>query len=253
MPSMLFRSAERGHTKIDWLESYHTFSFGDYYAPENRGHGPLRVINDDRVKPASGFQTHGHQDMEILSIVLSGQLAHKDSMGNGSIIHPGDVQRMSAGTGVTHSEFNPSETETVHFLQIWIKPRSKGLPPSYEQTHFDLGETPNQWRLIASAEGQDGAITINQTVNVWMCHLNDVALPGEENKSILFPPSLKPDAQAGWLHVARGEAEISQTSNSKASVLLAAGDGGLFTQEHFQATQTVTNTLLVWFDLSLHI
>ncbi|MBY0449267.1 MAG: pirin family protein [Cyanobacteria bacterium] len=249
MPSTLFRAAERGHTKIDWLESYHTFSFGDYYAPENRGHGPLRVINDDRVKPASGFQTHGHQDMEILSIVLSGQLAHKDSMGNGSIIHPGDVQRMSAGTGVTHSEFNPSETEAVHFLQIWIKPHSKGLPPSYEQTHFALGETPNQWRLIASADGQDGAVTIHQTVNVWMCHLNDVRLPGD-NLPVLFPPSLnkdKTDTPSGWLHVAQGEAGINEAG------LLEAGDGGLFAQERLQVTQTKANTLLVWFDLSLHI
>jgi len=157
------RSAdERGRTKIDWLDSRHTFSFGDYYDPESMGFSVLRVVNDDRVAPGGGFPTHGHANMEILSYVISGGLEHKDSIGTGSVIRPGDVQRMSAGTGVRHSEFNASRTEPVHFLQIWIIPARAGLPPSYEQKTFPAAERDGRLKLCAAPDGRDGALTIHQ-------------------------------------------------------------------------------------------
>src|SRR5687768_7926703 len=145
----LRRSAERGHANHGWLDSYHSFSFADYYDPQQVGLGPLRVINEDRVQPGKGFGTHGHRDMEIISYVLEGALAHKDSMGNGSVIRPGDVQRMSAGTGVRHSEYNASDRDPVHFLQIWIEPSELGVEPSYEEKHFDTASKRGRLRLIA--------------------------------------------------------------------------------------------------------
>jgi len=162
------RSAdERGRTKIDWLDSRHTFSFGDYYDPESMGFSVLRVVNDDRVAPGGGFPTHGHANMEILSYVISGGLEHKDSIGTGSVIRPGDVQRMSAGTGVRHSEFNASRTEPVHFLQIWIIPARAGLPPSYEQKTFPAAERDGRLKLCAAPDGRDGALTIHQDVRLY--------------------------------------------------------------------------------------
>src|SRR5271156_1574081 len=158
----LRKSEERGHADHGWLKSRHTFSFGDYYDPNHTEFGVLRVINEDRVAPEEGFGTHGHRDMEIVSYVLEGQLGHKDSMGNGSVIVPGDVQRMSAGTGVTHSEMNPSPTEAVHFLQIWIQPAVKGIAPGYEQKHFDEAEKRGKLRLVASSDGAQGSVTIHQ-------------------------------------------------------------------------------------------
>jgi quercetin 2,3-dioxygenase len=161
------KNSSRGAANHGWLQSNHSFSFGHYYNPEELGFGPLLVINEDRVQPAKGFGTHGHQDMEIISYVISGALEHKDSMGTGSVIKYGDVQRMSAGTGVTHSEFNHSKTERVHFLQIWIEPNVKGIAPSYEEKHFDVASKTGGLRLIASPDGQDGSVLIHQDAYVY--------------------------------------------------------------------------------------
>jgi redox-sensitive bicupin YhaK (pirin superfamily) len=163
----LRRSGERGYADHGWLKSFHTFSFADYFDPRQIEFGPLRVINEDRVAAGAGFGTHGHRDMEILSYVLSGALTHKDSMGNGSTIRPGDVQRMSAGRGVQHSEFNGSPTEPVHFLQIWIQPNAKGIAPSYEEKHFSTDERRGRLRLIASPDRADGSLLIHQDARVY--------------------------------------------------------------------------------------
>src|SRR2546423_8628204 len=160
-------AGERFHTDIGCLNSRHTFSFGDHYDPDRAGFHALRVINDDRVAPGKGFGTHGHRDMEIISYVLDGELAHKDSMGNGSTIRPGDVQRMSAGRGVQHSEFNPSRTDEAHFLQIWIQPSAQGIEPSYEEKRFDEAEKRGKLRLIASPDRADGSVLIHQDARVY--------------------------------------------------------------------------------------
>lgn len=162
------RSSERGHVNHGWLDSHHSFSFADYFDSKHVEYGPLRVINEDRVAPGAGFGAHPHRDMEIISYVLSGELAHKDSMGHGSVIRPGDVQRMTAGSGVRHSEFNPSSSEGVHFLQIWIKPDKAGLQPSYEEKHFSDDEKRGRLRLIASREGTDGSVVIHQDASVYV-------------------------------------------------------------------------------------
>ena len=167
------RANERGRAAFGWLDSRHTFSFGEYHDPKHMGFGPLRVINDDRVQPGAGFGTHGHRDMEILSYVLEGALEHKDSLGTGSVIRPGDVQRMTAGTGIQHSEFNPTAREPVHFLQIWIEPERDGLAPSYEEKHFADGERRNQLRLIASHDGRDGSLRIHQDADVYAALLDE--------------------------------------------------------------------------------
>jgi hypothetical protein len=203
----LRRSAERGHANHGWLDSYHSFSFADYYDPRHMGFGALRVINEDRVQPGSGFGTHGHRDMEIISYVLEGALGHKDSMGNGSTIVPGDVQRMSAGTGVRHSEYNYESTGVTHFLQIWIEPDVTGIPPSYEQKHFKPEDKRGRLRLIASPDGRDGSVTIHQDALVF-AGLFD----GNETAKHELKKSRK-----GYVHVARGRI----TANGHA---LEAGD-----------------------------
>ena len=201
------RSNERGLAEHGWLKSFHTFSFADYYDPNHMGFGPLRVINEDRVQPGQGFGTHGHRDMEIISYVLEGGLAHKDSMGNGSVIRPGDVQRMSAGTGVRHSEFNASDKDLVHFLQIWIEPNQRNVAPSYEEKRFDDASKRGKLRLIASPDGREGSVTIHQDASLYA-----TVLDGDD--AVDFQPAA---GRLVYVHVVRGEATV----NGQA---LAAGD-----------------------------
>jgi redox-sensitive bicupin YhaK (pirin superfamily) len=205
------RSAERGHFDHDWLDTRHTFSFGDYHDPRFMGFRALRVLNEDRVRPGQGFGTHGHRDMEIVSYVLEGRLAHEDSLGNGSVIVPGDVQYMSAGTGVRHSEFNGSKTEPVHFVQIWIVPQAEGLPPRYDQKRFDDAQKKNRLRRVASPSGAGGSIAIRQDVNLYA--------------SLLEPrASVSVELPAGrhlWVQVLRGGVEAAATKGAS----LEAGDG----------------------------
>ena len=204
----LRQSQERGHANHGWLDSYHTFSFANYYDPSHMGFRSLRVINEDRVQPGKGFGTHGHRDMEILTYVLEGALEHKDSIGNGEIVRPGEVQRMSAGTGIMHSEFNPSATEPVHLLQIWILPDRQGLEPSYEQKAFSVAERQGNLRLIAAKDGRDGAVTIHQDVNLYSAIL-------QPQDRVTY--QLQPNRYA-WLQVARGAVALNGHH-------LMAGDG----------------------------
>lgn len=166
------RSHDRGQFDFGWLKTFHSFSFGDYRDRDHMGFRSLRVINEDHVAPGRGFPTHPHQDMEIITYVIDGALAHEDSMGHGEVIRPGDVQRMTAGSGITHSEFNPSATEPTHLLQIWITPATRGLEPGYEQVSFSSADTQNQLRLIASRTGDDGAVLVHQDVEIFACHLD---------------------------------------------------------------------------------
>jgi len=192
-------AAARGRTRIDWLDSRHTFSFGEWYDPAHMGFRALRVINDDRVAPGGGFPTHGHADMEIVSYVLEGALAHKDSIGTGSVIRPGDVQRMSAGTGVRHSEFNESRTEPVHFLQIWILPDRRGHAPGYEQKTFPEAERRGRLRLVASPDGRDGSVTIHQDANLYAALVD-----GDEAVEFTQRPGRKT-----YVHLVRGGARVN--------------------------------------------
>jgi quercetin 2,3-dioxygenase len=204
----LRRSDDRGLADHGWLKSRHTFSFADYRDPEQEEFGALRVINEDRVQPGTGFGTHGHRDMEIISYVLEGELEHKDSMGNGSIIRPGDVQRMSAGRGVLHSEYNPSKTEPVHFLQIWITPSAQGVAPSYEQKFFGPGEKRGRLRLVASPDGAEGSVRMNQDARLY------AGLFDGADKAFL---DLEASRKA-YVHVARGALSVNGEQ-------LAEGDG----------------------------
>ena len=208
------RGQERGRTRLDWLDSYHTFSFDRYYDPRYMGFRHLRVLNEDRVQPGAGFGTHPHRDMEILTCVLEGALEHRDSMGNGSIIRPGEVQRMSAGTGVTHSEYNHSKVEPVHLLQIWLLPREKGIPPGYEQRAFPPDEKRGKFRLVAAPDGRQGAVTVHQNVDLWVAALE----PGERVAHRL-PPN-----HHAWVQVARGAVTLN-------GIPLEAGDGAAAVEE----------------------
>ena len=229
----LRRSAERGHAQHGWLESRHTFSFADYHDPAHMGFGPLRVINEDRVQPGKGFGTHGHRDMEIISYVLDGQLEHKDNMGTGSIIVPGDVQRMSAGRGVLHSEYNPSRSAPVHFLQIWIEPDVTGIAPSYEQKAIAADLKRGRFALIASPDGRDGSVTIRQDARIY-AGLFD----GAEAASHDVAPGRR-----AYVHVARGSVSVNGNR-------LEAGDAAAIAGEVAVRVEAGVDAEVLLFDLN---
>ena len=227
------KSAERGTADLGWLSSRHTFSFSDYYDPGHMGFGPLRVINEDRVAPGKGFPTHSHRDMEILTYVLDGALEHRDSMGNGSVMKSGDVQRMTAGTGVGHSEFNASKTEPVHFLQIWVLPESRNLEPGYEQKNFPKSELKGKLRVVASREGAAGQVLVHQDVKL----LAGTFGAGEAEKYPLAP------GRHAWLHVARGNLLVNGQE-------LAAGDALQVSEEAALELSGVSDAEVLLFDLA---
>ncbi|MBI1852823.1 MAG: pirin family protein [Planctomycetes bacterium] len=226
-------SSERGHAEHGWLDTYHTFSFADYYDPKHMGFRTLRVINEDVVEPGNGFPMHSHRDMEIVTFILEGALEHEDSMGNKSVIRPGDAQRMSAGTGVTHSESNPSKTERVHLLQIWIVPKKRGLEPSYEQKAFPESARRGQLRLLASPTGRDGAVTIQQDVELSTAILD-------------HGQTVTHDLAAGrhaWLQVTRGGVDLNGMS-------LKAGDGAAVSDERSLQIRAADGAEVLLFDLA---
>jgi redox-sensitive bicupin YhaK (pirin superfamily) len=226
------KSEQRGYANHGWLESRHTFSFANYYDPKYMGFSVLRVINEDNVAPGAGFPTHGHRNMEIVSYILEGGLEHRDSMGNGSVIHPGEIQRMSAGTGVTHSEYNASDSESVRFLQIWIFPDQRGIRPGYEQKRFTDDQVKSKLCLIASPDGYNGSILIHQDVSIYVTQLG-------RNKSVTHPLSVQ---RRGWLQVARGAIDVN---NEK----LAAGDGAAVENEENLTISAIDDTEILLFDL----
>jgi hypothetical protein len=212
---LIRRANERGHVDHGWLDTYHTFSFADYYDPEQMGFRALRVINEDRVAPGQGFGMHSHRDMEIVTCVLEGALQHRDSLGNGEVLRPGEFQRMTAGTGIRHSEFNPSADEPVHLYQIWLLPERTGLKPSYEQRAFAAAEQQDRLRVVASRDGRDGSLTIRQDADIFLATLS----PGRE-----VSHALRPERHA-WLQVLRGSAEVNGTA-------LSTSDGVAVSDEH---------------------
>lgn len=223
----LRKSEDRGHANHGWLDSHHSFSFAGYQDPEHMGYGPLRVINEDRVQAGSGFGTHGHRDMEIISYVLEGGLGHEDSMGNGSTIVPGDVQRMSAGTGVRHSEFNHDQSGTTHFLQIWIEPKFTGIKPSYEQKHFSTADKRGRLRLIVSPDGRDGSVSMNQDAFLY-AGLFDGSERGELQIAA---------GRRTYVHVARGRITVNG-QRLDAGDALKTGDG-LLTLDNASAAEVL--------------
>ncbi len=229
----LRKAQERGHADHGWLDSWHTFSFGDYYDAAHMGFRALRVVNDDRVAPGRGFPTHSHRDMEILTYVLEGALEHKDSMGNGSVMRPGDVQRMTAGTGVGHSEFNGSQNEPVHFLQIWILPERGNLPAGYEQKHFPTADLQGRLRVVASRAGEDGAVLVHQDVRL----LAGKLASGESVRYELAP------GRHAFLHVARGELRVNGFD-------LRAGDALQVSEEPALELRGLKDAEVLVFDLS---
>lgn len=224
---------ERGHFDHGWLDTYHTFSFSQYHDPAHMGFRSLRVINEDRVEPGAGFPPHSHRDMEIITYVLAGGLAHKDSMGNASTIRPGNVQRMSAGTGVTHSEYNGSDTEPVHLLQIWILPQTRNLPPSYEEKIFSAADKQGRLRLVASQDARDGSARIHQDASVYASLL-------EPGQTVRHPLAA---GRGAWIHLVSGAATV----NGK---LLTTGDGAAIEQEADVEIVATAATELLLFDLA---
>ena len=227
------KAADRGHFDHGWLDTRHTFSFGDYQDPRHMGFRSLRVINEDRVRPGEGFGTHGHRDMEILSYVLEGGLAHRDSMGNGSVIRRGDVQRMSAGTGVQHSEFNHSKAEPVHFFQIWLFPDRRGLEPGYEEKHFEDDEKRGRLKLVASRDGRDGSVVVHQDADLYSALLS----AGDE------VTHATERTRKGWVQVASGAATVNGEQ-------LAAGDGAAIAYEDNVAIRASADSELLLFDMA---
>ncbi len=229
----LRKSAERGYADHGWLKSFHSFSFAGYHDPKHMGFGNLRVINEDRIAPGTGFGTHGHRDMEIISYVLSGQIAHKDTLGNVKGIPPGDVQRMSAGTGVQHSEFNHAPNETTHFLQIWIEPNVTGIPPSYEQKTFVAAEKQGTLRLVASPNGDNGSVTIHADARLYAGLLD-----GHQSCNLALDAARK-----SYVHLVRGTLQANGHT-------LAAGDAALLTSETQLTLTNGSNAEVLVFDLS---
>jgi len=229
----LRKSSERGHADHGWLQSRHSFSFADYHDPEHMGFGNLRVINEDRIAPGSGFGAHGHRDMEIVSYVLSGELAHRDSLGTGAAIRPGDVQRMSAGRGVQHSEFNNAPNATTHFLQIWIEPSERGIAPGYEQQHFDDAAKRGKLRLVASPDGSDGSVTIHANASI-LAALVD----GDERIERALDPRRKT-----YVHVVRGSVEVNGQR-------LDAGDAAKLVDERVLTIARGDDAEVLVFDLA---
>jgi quercetin 2,3-dioxygenase len=227
------KAKERGHAQHGWLESYHTFSFADYHDPAFMGFRALRVINEDRVQPGEGFGTHSHRDMEIVTYVLDGALQHKDSLGTGSIIRPGEVQRMTAGTGVSHSEFNASRGELVHFLQIWILPEKQGLPPSYEQRAFPGSQRGDRLQLVGSRDAREGSVEIHQDVDLYAGILSSGAAFRHELRS----------KRHVWLQVAYGELSVNDQ-------MLSAGDGAALSDEGAVEVSVRDDSEILLFDLA---
>ena len=229
----LRKAQDRGHAQHGWLDSWHSFSFGDYYDPKHMGFRALRVINEDRVAPGKGFPTHSHRDMEIVTYVLDGALEHRDSMGNGSVMKSGDVQRMTAGTGVGHSEFNASQTDPVHFLQIWILPESRSLAAGYEQKNFPKPELQGKLRVVASRDGAGGAVLVHQDVTL----LAGSFAAGESAKYALAP------GRHAWLHVVRGTLTVNGQE-------LSAGDAIQASEEAALELNGVSDAEVLLFDLA---
>jgi redox-sensitive bicupin YhaK (pirin superfamily) len=227
------RSRERGHFDHGWLNTYHTFSFADYFDPAQMGFRALRVINEDRVAAGMGFGMHGHRDMEIVTVVLSGALEHRDSLGNGEVLRPGEVQRMTAGTGIRHSEFNPSPVEPVHLYQIWLLPERAGLSPGYEQKAFAESEKRDRWRLVASPDGRDGSLTIRQDARLYLA-----ALTGAQELHHELA-----HGRHGWLQVLRGNVTVNGAD-------LAAGDGAAISEEANVTVRAAGEAEVLLFDLA---
>ena len=226
------KADDRGRANHGWLDSYHTFSFGGYHDPRHMGVSNLRVINDDTVSPGGGFAEHGHNDMEIISYVLDGALEHKDSMGNGSVIRPGDVQRMSAGTGVTHSEYNHSSSDSVHFLQIWLQPNAIGVEPGYEQRHFPIEDRRGRWVLLVSPDGRDGSIATHQNALMF-----GTLLPPGETLEFRFDAD-----RQGFMHLARGQLQVG-------NITLKQGDGLKIQKHELLEIKGIEDAEVLLFDL----
>ena len=227
------RAEERGHANHGWLDSYHTFSFAGYRDPNHVGFRSLRVMNEDRIAAGQGFGTHAHHDMEIVSYVLNGELEHKDSIGNGQVLRPGEFQRITAGTGITHSEFNPSANQETHFYQIWLLPERKGLEPSYEQKGFDPHGRSNRWQLVASRQAKDGSLLIHQDANIFLADLDG----GRELPIVIAV------GRHVWLQVLRGSIETD-------SHVLSTGDAVAISNETRLTVSATNNAQLMLFDLA---